>query len=48
MVLFLCTPDAGRSQLAPGFFEHLTGDARAARIRVIRALNDPRRVWWRG
>ena len=34
-VLFLCscscgTHDAGRSQLAPGFFEHLTGNARTA------------------
>jgi protein-tyrosine-phosphatase len=30
VVLFLCTHNAGRSQMALGFFQHLTGDAAVA------------------
>ena len=36
-VLFLCTHNAGRSQMALGFFQHLAGDAAVGLVRRLRA-----------
>ena len=35
-VLFLCTPNAGRSQMALGFFEAIAGDQARCLVRRIR------------
>ncbi len=35
VVLFLCTHNAGRSQMAPGFFQHLAGDHAVALVRRL-------------
>jgi arsenate reductase (thioredoxin) len=35
-VLFLCTHNAGRSQMALGYFNHLAGDQGIDAVRTIR------------